>query len=110
MPYDVSAVMTWESDQARGLAHRGRIYPPNVPQLAGGKIIDADVTLIANAGVSLIDLLGAGDAGATTAIPSILSSTDQAFRHIFAVSVDNIPDVQGRRDNAITGSRVTVNV
>lgn len=110
LPFDSCCVFTWESDQAAGPAHRGRIYPPNSFTVSGGKISSDDRTFHANAGKALIGLLGAADAGDTTAVPSIMSNIDQAFRHIFAVSVDDLPDQQRRREAAIASSRTTVSV
>jgi hypothetical protein len=110
LPFTTSVVYTWESDHSRGPAHRGRIYPPNVPDMTAGLIDTTNRLKHANAGVALIDVLGSGDAGATTAVPSIMSNIDQAFRHIFKVSVDNLPDRQKRRQNAVTPTRVTVDV
>lgn len=110
VPYESCAVYSWETDVARGFASRGRIYPPNVYSLSDGELDSANRVIHATAGVALIDLLTAGATGGSTAVPSVFSKHGFEFHSIFACTVDNLPDRQSRRENAINSVRSRVAV
>lgn len=108
-PSFCSVVTTWETDNARGLAHRGRIYLPNYTFPSVGSQLAAGAgTAVAQAGEKLcVDVLGAGRSAAYENYlePWVFSKTNAAAHPITAVTADNVYDVQRRRKNQVSATR-----
>lgn len=108
IPAFLSVAMTWETGVSRGLAHRGRVFPPNATYLVtdDAHIADADRAKVVNAGIGLLQAISTGVAQAPTfkMVPAVVSSRG-AWHRITGVSADNIYDVQRRRKNRLASTR-----
>lgn len=103
MPSYMSLAYSWETERKRGLAARGRIYPPNFTMsFTGSAVTSAETTTAVTSGKTLLTALNVSDGldgGVFT--PAICSSQDAAWAEINGVRVGNIIDVQRRRRNAV---------
>lgn len=120
-PGFLSIAVTFHTAKLRGRAHMGRIYlPNNCKSLTSAMQISAtDATAVANAGARLLRLLKnpttapsgwgtdtwAGGTG-TSPTPGIYSAIDGSVNAITATSADTVMDVQRRRKEQVTGTRV----
>jgi len=109
VPSYLSICMSWQTALVRGLASKGRIYPPNYcydPDGAG--ITSADAGAIADSGVALLNAiqLSAGMNGGVFS-PAVVSSQQQKWQYITGVRVGNIYDEQRRRRNAVPETYVS---
>lgn len=113
-PTFCSIAITWETGLQRGLASRGRIYPPNpTASSIGSQITTGAVDLFATAGKALLSLILDTLDGTTVVNPVVCSkggihSSVGVVRHITGVSVDNIYDTQRRRKNRDQAIRHTI--
>ena len=102
-----SLAYTWETANARGPGHRGRIYPLNnvFNPLGAFKVSNAMASANAVAAVMLLNALRASSGAGLTATPVIASKINGAIVDIVGATSDNIYDVQRRRKNRIVGTR-----
>jgi hypothetical protein len=111
-PQFISRAITWETANARGPGHRGRIYPPNATVAIGTsafKTSGTDRDVNTAAGASLIGVLkNASGANGVKGKPVVASKVNGALVTITGVSSDDVYDVQRRRKNRIKGSRSTI--
>lgn len=109
-PAFIGLVGTWETANARGLAHRGRMYLPNYALSCSGNEVSTTLRdSVRSDYVSLYAVLCTHfDTGANEAIGIVASGKNGAFNQITGVSVDTVVDVQRRRKNATAGARSTV--
>lgn len=109
-PAYVGLVGTWETGNARGLAHRGRMYLPNSALSCTGNEVSTTVRdAVRSDYVALFAVLCTHfAAGANSAVGVVASSKNGSFHIITGVSVDTVVDVQRRRKNATKGTRSTV--
>ena len=109
-----SLAYTWETANARGPGHRGRIYPPNntfVTTSSAFKVNDAARDYNATAATQLlIALQNRGGADGRKGVPVVASKVNGAIVPIIGATSDNIYDVQRRRKNRIVGTRSAVHV
>lgn len=110
-PAFCSVAMTWETGVTRGLAARGRIYPPNFTEAPNGSNISAaGRDRVRDAGYALLHdvIAGTTRAGDTEdmLVPSVVSGVGAgAHRPIIAVTCDDVYDVQRRRKNQTKSTR-----
>lgn len=108
-PSFCSVVTTWETNNARGLAHRGRIYLPNYTfPSVGSQLATGAPTTVAQSGEKLcVDVLGAGRSASYENYlePWVFSKTLAQAHPIVAVTADNVYDVQRRRKNQVSATR-----
>jgi|SRR5664279_691300 len=113
IPGFCSLAYTWETANARGPGHRGRIYPPNNtynPSSSVFKVSGTAATANAAAGAQLLNALKASSGAGLTATPVIASKVNGAIVNITGCTSDNIYDVQRRRKNRVVGTRSAVHV
>lgn len=103
------------SDISRGPGARGRCYPPNVSILAGASFTTstAQANVHLAAALALLEILTIDEpTGGALVRPFIVSKGTPASggvgrsQTISRVSVDTVIDVQRRRKNRVTGTRV----
>lgn len=115
-PAYMSVAYTWETGVARGLAHRGRIFPPNggIVMQKGSEISQADALIAAQQGELLLSKIVNASDVATVGVdqfsPAVYSFKDGSFRAITAVSCDCLYDEQHRRKEQTNTTRSTVQV
>lgn len=113
-PLDIinSVVGTFTTtDRTRGPASRGRMYLPNfgASHNAGtGKTTSGNQTAIRASYVSLLNAIR-NAAGTVQAAPVLISTVNDQFSYINAISVDDVIDVQRRRKNNLVGTRIGIN-
>lgn len=107
-PAFLSIVTTFETDLARGYAHRGRVYlPNNTFNATGSQISDADATTVRNTGAQLLTKLLINEpTGGALVQPCVVSKHAAELNDISGVSVDTVYDFQSRRKNRTQGNRV----
>lgn len=99
---DNSLVYTWTTDSSRGLAHIGRVYPPNNTITISGavSVSTADVTVAVSAAKALLSVLNINSDGDSTLVrPVICSKKDASYKVITGVKVGSVYDTQRRRRN-----------
>lgn len=115
-PAYMSIAYTWETGLKRGLAHRGRIFPPNTGYSVskGSEISSADAAAAAAVGETLLSkIVNASDTAMTGTdrfSPSVYSAKDGSYHRITGVSCDQLYDEQHRRKEQTVTSRQTVSV
>ena len=113
VPGYCSLAMTWETANARGPGHRGRIFPPNNTYNVSSSVFKVSATsrdANATAGSQLLNALKASTGPGLTATPVIASKVNGAIVPIVGCTSDDIDDVQRRRKNRVVGSRSAVHV
>ena len=107
-----SLAYTWETANARGPGHRGRIYPPNctwVTDSSAFKVTAADATTNATNGAGLLAVLkNTASAPGLHGTPVVASKVNGAIIPITGCTSDNVYDVQNRRKNRIKGTRSAI--
>lgn len=100
-----SLCFSWTTDATRGLAHRGRMYPPlALPAVvdSGSKISTSYRDSMADQAKLLLDILaGNTSTDGEWGWPVIASSKSQTWNRITGIEVGNVVDVQRRRKNRV---------
>lgn len=122
VPNFLSVAWTWETNQARGIGHRGRMYPPNgVFQFTGSRVNDAAMDQVLSSGRTFLRAIWLNPASVGGIVPRgnggrllqpVVASPGTPRNGnsgvavpIVAVSADNIYDVQRRRKNQANKTR-----
>jgi hypothetical protein len=108
VPGDCSLVYTWVTAIARGPAHHGRIYPPNIGVYMDKTftVSNATASATATAAKGLLTVLSnPGGAVGRKGTPIIASKLAGQIQVITGVTVDNTFDVQRRRKNRVSSVR-----
>lgn len=98
-----SLCYSWTTGISRGLAHRGRIYPPNgIYALAGAfTVSSSDTDLAVTRAKALLDAIKQLDGGSPM-LPAVVSGVrGGAVQPITGVAVGNVYDSQRRRRNRL---------
>lgn len=106
-----SIVYSWRTSTAsRGPASKGRMYPPNfgyVHASGTGKITDTVRTTAWQAADAFLDAIRNQGNPTTQVAPVLIATTGgSGWNYIDRIEVDNIIDVQRRRKNQLTSSRL----
>lgn len=106
-PAFIGLVGTWETANARGLAHRGRMYLPNYALSCSGNEVSTTLRdSVRSDYVALYSVLCTHfDSGANEAVGIVASGKNGTWNQITGVTVDTVVDVQRRRKNATAGQR-----
>lgn len=110
-PAFISLAYTWETGNARGRAHRGRMYPPSGYNCSSAmQVSTTDRDAAAAAGKALLAVFAnaAGSNVQTKPMPSIYSGLDATVHAITGVSVNSTYDVQRRRKAQVKGTRSAI--
>lgn len=106
-----SIVVSLETDVPRGLASKGRFFPPSGfadVQTNSATLSTASTEAIANRAVAFINAINTwGDLGANSVAVAINSSARTGANHyVTGVRVGNVTDIQRRRRNRIAETYV----
>lgn len=102
-----SLCYSWTTPRARGLAHRGRVYPPNCTYTLAGPfaVNEASQEAALLAAGAFLDALTSGTDDGSAPIPTVQSKVGSgAFTGITGIEVGSRYDSQRRRANRIVES------
>lgn len=108
VPSYMSICFSWTTSHRRGLASKGRVYPPNFVYVPVGSAItstDASAALTTGKGLLTASKQTAGLNGGVFS-PAVVSNQDAAWQYITGVRIGNIYDAQRRRRNAVNETYV----